>query len=112
MEQKRSPRFIQTTSNTRKGIPEILSNYFKNKTRNPRDSLKPLQKQNTRSPKDFFKSTSNSKQKDFLRILQITSKIKQKVSPRFFKTTSKTKQQRDFQSSFKLLQKPDTIGAP
>ena len=88
---KRSSRFLQITSKTRN---MILSNYFKNKTKNVPE------------------------------ILQITSKIRHKSSPRFFQTTSKTKGApeilsnyfkikigpRDLQDSFKAMQKQNKGG--
>ena len=53
-----TPRFFQVTSKTGQ-ILKVLSNYFKNKTRNLRNFLKPFQKLNERDPKilsNYFKN--------------------------------------------------------
>ena len=108
--QKRISRLFQATSKTKqKGslrcfkllqkpgiqLPKILSNYFKNKTREIPNSFKLLQnqyrkiQQNTsktehKGSRDCFKLLHFSKQKVSPRFFQ-TLKIKQKRSPRFFK---------------------------
>ena len=78
---------IKCAKTIHRKIPEILSkhlttnygtplNYFKNKTMDPRDSFRLLQKQDKGSPRFF----------------QITSKIKHKGCPRFFQLLQKQTQ--------------------
>ena len=76
----------------KKGVSELLSNWFKNKTKGVPEiiSNKLLEKPGPNGLQDSFKLLQ--KQKGFLRFFQITSKPKQKGSPRFFQNTSKTKQ--------------------
>ena len=71
-------------------IPEILSNYFKDKTRNPSDSLSDYFKNKTQAApetlSDYFKN-----------------KIYRGLS-RFFQITLKTRPTRNPRDSFKVLQ--------
>ena len=72
---KESPRDLWNyTSKTRHGVPDILSNYFKNKTRNLRD------------PTYYIKK----KTKGIPEILQITSKTRWMI-PEILRTASKAK---------------------
>ena len=86
----RNPRFFQITSKIREAIPEILSNYFENKTRYPRDSLRPLQNKTEGVPEILSKYFK----KKALGVPEILSN--------YFKN-----KRRDLRDSFKLLQKQD-----
>ena len=116
-------------------VPEILSNYLKNKPKGIPDQttsktkhklsprfLKPYKNKNKMCPtvlpitaktrhKGFFKlfqTASNNKHKRFPRFFETISKIRFKWSPKFFQTTSKTKHEgapRYFQTTSKGRQK-------
>ena len=91
-------RFFRTTLKTKRKSLEILSYYFKNKTKDLRDTFKPLQKQNTGDLPDcfkllrkqntkcpevlsyYFKNRTNNRHDSF----KLFKKLKHKVSPRFF----------------------------
>ena len=98
------------------GISEFLSNYFKNKTRDPRDSFKLLQKQNTRSLRDSSKLLQKQSPHWSLTFFQITLKTRiSQILSKYCKDKiqwvseflsnyfkNKTRDPRDF---FKILQK-------
>ena len=108
-------RFFQNIFKARQGTFKSVSSYFKNKTKDSEDSLKPpqtedkgsqdsfklLQKQNTRVLLDSFKLLQKQ-DKIFSRFFQTTSKNNHKWCPRFFKNKTW-----DPQDSFKLVQKQD-----
>ena len=74
------------------GVPEILSNYCKNKTKDTPDSFKPLRKQTTMSSRDFFKLLQKHNSPVVSEIYSNWVLQKQdKISPRFFEGTSKAK---------------------
>mgnify|MGYP005985171051 FL=1 len=71
-------------------IPEILSNYFKDKTRNPSDSLS-----------DYFKNETQAA------LETLSDHFKNKIHrglPKFFQITSETRPTGSPRDSFKLLQ--------
>ena len=85
---KRFPSFFFPTTSKTKYVEIILSDYFKNKRRDPQDSFELLQQQNKRSPRDSFKLTS----KTGTRLFQITSKTKQGIPenlPNYFKNKTR-----------------------
>ena len=94
IKQKKSPKFVHTTSKTNTRDPRHSLNCFKNKTLDHQDSFKLLQKQNKRNLRDSFKllqkpdtkgprdslKKNNRKPREGQGVNQITSKTKQKKS--------------------------------
>ena len=96
---KEIPKILSATSKTKQGMSEILLNYVP-------------QKQNARCPRDSFKllqkSISKTEQRRLLRFIQITSERRRKESQTFFQTTSKTKDKESptfFQTRWKSRKK-------
>ena len=73
---------------SQKRVPEILSNYCKNKTQRVLEMLSNCFKNNTQGVLDIHLSYFKNKKGVF----QATSKTRYNGSPRFFQITSKTKQ--------------------
>ena len=100
---KGSPRFFQTTSKTKQWIPEIISNYFKNKTRGPLDVFKLCtSKTRDKGSLRFFQTTSKTKPNESTTFFQITSKTKHKKVPEILSNSFKNKIQKGSRDSFKL----------
>ena len=102
---KGSSKFFQNYWKNKR-LPEILSNYFKYKTRSFQDYFKQLQKSDRRSAWDSFELLKNKthgvnlffkllqkQDTESERFFQTTSKTRHKGSSRFFQITSKRKQQ-------------------